>query len=118
MARATYVIRDGKLVERHLAAPHPLAGRRLGVAPYIRTDGMDALRSMADGRMYDSKSAYYASVRAAGCEIVGDDRHGFGRTPGYDLGGVEQDIKQSIEQLQSGAVQPAPSGPVHIGGWD
>ncbi len=118
MARATYVIRDGELVEKRLARPHPLAGRRLGIAPYIRTDGMDALRSMADGRMYDSKSAYYASVRAAGCEIVGNDRDGFGSPPGYDLGGIEDSIKQTIEQLQAGTAAPVPDGPVVIGGWD
>ena len=70
-------------------------------APMIRTDGMDPIRSMADGRMYDSKSGYYGSVRRAGCEIVGDDRKPFDRRPEFVSAGVGRDIKQAIEQLRS-----------------
>ena len=102
MSRARFVLRDGALVERHQAAPHPLAGQRLGLAPFIRTDGMDPIRSMADGRTYDSRSAYYASVRSAGCEIVGDDAAGFGRPPGYEAGDLAGDIKQTIHELTHG----------------
>ena len=68
-------------------------------APAIRPDGMDPLRSMADGRLYDSRSAYDASVRRAGCEIVGDDRSGFRASPRPDALGA--DIKRAIEQLRS-----------------
>ncbi len=118
MARATYVLRNGELVDKRFAPPPPQAGRRLGSAPAIRTDGMSPIRSMADGRVYDSKSAYYASVRRAGCEIVGDDREGFGRTPGYAGDGVESDIKQAIGQLEAGTAPPVERGPAVIGGWD
>jgi hypothetical protein len=98
MSRATYVIRDGELVEKHLAAPlHDGSA-----APFVRVDGMDAVKSMADGKVYDSKSAYYASVRRAGCEIVGDDRGGFGPRPEYRPQNIGQDIKRSIEQLRAG----------------
>jgi hypothetical protein len=68
-------------------------------APYVRTDGMDPLKSMADGKTYDSKSAYYGSVRRAGCEIVGDDRAGFGPKPEWKLPPVGPDIKRAIERL-------------------
>jgi hypothetical protein len=68
-------------------------------APFIRPDGMDALRSLADGRTYDSRSAYYASVRRAGCEIVGDDRGGFSKPPGYQPGDLASDIKRTIAEL-------------------
>lgn len=97
MARATYVIRDGQLVEKYLAAPlhDPSA------APFVRTDGMDAIRSMADGQVYDSRSAYYRSVRQAGCEIVGDDRGGYGKRPEYRPEGVGQSIQRSIEMLKA-----------------
>lgn len=71
-------------------------------APMLVRDGMDAVRSMADGKIYDSKSAYYGSVRRAGCEIVGDDIAGFGPRPEYRPQGVGQDIKRSIEMLKSG----------------
>jgi len=40
-------------------------------SPAIRPDGMSAIKSMADGRVYDGKSAYYQSVKRAGAEIVG-----------------------------------------------
>jgi hypothetical protein len=49
-------------------------GHKPSDAPSIRPDGMADLRNMADGKMYDSKSAYYAAVKAAGCEIVGNER--------------------------------------------
>ena len=74
-------------------------------APSIRPDGMTAIRSMADGQMYDSRSGYYASVRRAGCEIVGDDRSGFGKRPTADdvvPGNIRGDIKTAIDQLSTG----------------
>ena len=73
-------------------------------APSIRPDGMTATLSHADGRIYDGKSAYYASVRRAGCEIVGDDRSGSGciRTaedlPPPNIGA---DLRRAIEELSS-----------------
>jgi hypothetical protein len=79
---------------------------------------MNPIRSMADGQIYDSRSAYYASVKRAGCEVVGDDRDGFGSTPGYQGEGVEQAIKDSIEQLHAGTARPVAPGPAVLGGWD
>lgn len=64
MARTTYVIREGVLVEKRFAPP-------TGVGPYVRADGMDATECPADGRIYDSKSAYEAAVQRAGCYILG-----------------------------------------------
>lgn len=47
-------------------------------APYIQNDnlpgGIHGLRSMADGRMYDSKSRYLRGVKNAGCEVIGNER--------------------------------------------
>lgn len=43
--------------------------------PAIRGDAMPEMRSMLDGRIYESKSAYYKSVSRAGCHIVGYDRN-------------------------------------------
>lgn len=97
MSRETYVLRDGQLVPKHLAQPLHAGAP----APMIRTDGMDPIRSMADGRMYDSKSSYYGSVKAAGCEIVGNDKAPFDRRPEFVPSGVGRDIKTAIEQLRS-----------------
>ena len=36
--------------------------------------GIHGMRSMADGKLYDSKAAYYASLREGGYEITANDR--------------------------------------------
>lgn len=41
---------------------------------YIQSDTMDGIRSMADGRMYDSKSRYRADLKARGLIEVGNER--------------------------------------------
>lgn len=99
MARETYVLRNGELVPKHLAEPLHAAS---GSAPNIRTDGMDAIRSMADGKLYDSRSGYYASLKARGMEIVGNDRAAIDKRPSFEPRGVRQDMKAAIEQLSTG----------------
>jgi hypothetical protein len=97
--RERYVIRGGELIPKHLAPRQPVQRSSLP-CPAIRTDGMDAIRSMADGQFYDSKSAYYGSVKAAGCEIVGDDR--LPDPPSaYETPGVAQSISDAIDQLEA-----------------
>jgi hypothetical protein len=67
----------------------------------VRPDGMEPIRSMLDGQIYDSRSRYYASLRAAGAEIVGDDRAAFARGDAFEPAGVGESLKQAIEQLES-----------------
>lgn len=45
-------------------------------APMLISDdlGINGLFCHADGKTYDSKSAYYKAVRAAGMEIVGNEK--------------------------------------------
>lgn len=71
----------------------------LGV-PYIRTDGMDAVLNHADGQLYDSRSGYEKAVKAAGCEIIGNEEP-FVPKPDFDAGPIEQDIKTATEQLEA-----------------
>jgi hypothetical protein len=81
--------------------PEACAGHfrtRANDAPNIRTDGMDPVKSMADGKTYDSKSAYYGSVKRAGCEIVGNDAGGFGKRPEYTAPNLRRDLKQALER--------------------
>jgi hypothetical protein len=40
----------------------------------VISDVMDPTLNHADGRIYDSKRAFQRGVRAAGCEIVGNER--------------------------------------------
>jgi hypothetical protein len=97
MGRCTYVLRGGELVAKSEAGPLHAAR----AAPMVRPDGMAPVRSMADGRIYDSRSRYYASLRAQGCEIVGDDRAAFERRPEYRPEGVGRDIHRTIQELSS-----------------
>jgi len=70
-------------------------------APNIITDGMDPIRSMADGRTYDSRSRYYGSLKAQGCEIVGNDRAWLNDQPKFEPRAVGPDIKRAIQELES-----------------
>lgn len=100
--RETYVWREGEL---WLKGTEPGYGRRPPRSelpcPAIRSDGMDPIRSHADGRIYDGKGAYYRSVKEAGCEIVGDDYAPFERQKAREFtpDPVEPDIKRAIEEL-------------------
>lgn len=91
MARETYVLRNGELVPKHLAAP-----LSPGSGPFVISDTMEPIRSMADGKMYNSKSVYARSVKAAGCEIIGNDTVPRRRT---EMPPVREDIRRAIQQL-------------------
>jgi hypothetical protein len=49
------------------------AAKSLLPAPNIIRDALDNVQNPVDGKLYDSKSAYYHAIRAAGCEIVGNE---------------------------------------------
>jgi hypothetical protein len=85
-------------------ADHEESRRSRLAAPAVRPDGMAPIRSMADGRLYDSRSRYEASVRRAGCQIVGEDRAGFGRrrtTENLLPPNIGADVRRAIEDLSS-----------------
>ncbi len=65
-----YVIRDGKLVEKHLAGPK--YGGNGKVHNVIR-DEMEPTRHMADNKFYTSKAKFRAATKAAGCVEVGNE---------------------------------------------
>lgn len=97
MARATYVLRNGELVEKHLAPPLHASSD----APYVIADGMDPTFNHATGRTYDSKRAYERDTRRAGCVIVGNERLPERRPA--EVGGIGRDVKTAIEQLRGRA---------------
>lgn len=70
--------------------------------PAIRTDSMDDTLNHADGRTYDSRSAYDAALRAKGCHVVErGEQTGQPKTDWLDDDlGLERDIKDSIEKLE------------------
>lgn len=86
----TYVLRNGKLVEKTAATADP----RL----HVISDTMPATLNHADGLRYDSKRGYERAVRAAGCEIVGNEKLTNTRT--FNPGPIGPDIKAAIQQLR------------------
>lgn len=65
----TYVLRNGKLVEKRLAAP--ISSQH--DAPHVISDTMDATRNMCDGKYYTSKAKFREVTRAHGCIEVGNE---------------------------------------------
>lgn len=66
MARKTYVMRGGKLVEAN-------PGQSITLTPFIQSDELPGLRHPVTGKRYTSRSAYIKDTRAMGLEIVGND---------------------------------------------
>lgn len=82
--------------------PHerPQAKRGDMPTPFFVSDNLGQhLMNHADGKRYDSRSAYYKAVKSAGCEIMGNEKpKGF--TP-KQMKGSGADIKRAIEQLRA-----------------
>lgn len=93
----TYVIRNGELVEK---------GSRSGnTAPHVIRDTMDPTLHMADGKLYDSKRAFRAATKAAGCIEIGTQKdYGMKRSfkPTLDKRERVEAIKRTIYELQNG----------------
>ena len=66
-------------------------------APMVMRDCIE-MRSMADGKMYTSKRAYYDSLKRKGCEIVekAPETEGPNR-PKLKLPRVAHDVKRAME---------------------
>jgi hypothetical protein len=94
-------MRDGELVDKRLAAPLHRADQP---RHHVISDTMDAIRSMADGQMYDSKSVYRKGLKANGCFEVGNDPLA-SRPPDTDRlwnsEPVEVSMRRAFDQLRS-----------------
>jgi hypothetical protein len=66
-------------------------------APNVISDNMDAIRSMADGKMYDSKSRYRRELRARGCYELGNDRI---ERRTVQAPPVRETLRQVVQQLR------------------
>ena len=65
--------------------------------------GTKGVFNHADMKTYDSKSRYYGAVKAAGCEIMGNDtriRGGARKRSDDALSGLGQDIKDTLEKVR------------------
>lgn len=63
---------DGRKIFR--AKMRPLGIRSDLPCPMLIKDGMDPVKSMADGKIYDSKSALRAGYKAGGFVEMGNER--------------------------------------------
>ncbi len=68
-------------------------------SPMIRPDGMASTVCPIDGNAYDSKSQYEATVKAAGCEIVGNDSFWDQKPKEHQPEGIRDDLKKAWDQL-------------------
>lgn len=87
--------------------PEPNWNRSELASPQIISDNLpgdiNGMRSMHDMKLYDSKAAYYRSLRAGGCEIVGNEQQGpkrekLEREVEAD---IARDVKDALEQLKT-----------------
>lgn len=101
MPRSSYVYRDGKVWLRGTEPPSIPVQRSGLPCPNIRPDGMSEIRSMHDGRPYDSRSGYYKSLERDGYAIVEESKESFEARPEFKSEGVEEDISRAIDQLES-----------------
>lgn len=65
MPKQRYLYRNGEWIEAEKAAPLHHA--------YLISDALPDVRHPSNGKIYSSKSRYYADTRAMGKEIMGND---------------------------------------------
>lgn len=95
---ATYVRRNGRIVEKSRAAPLNVPHRR---AAAVISDVMPATKHMGTGAVIDSKAVFRAHTRAAGCVEVGTDPAGRKPGPKYEPPSLVPYAQRAIAQLES-----------------
>lgn len=91
MSRESFVFRNGELIPKHLAGPHPrAASREFQVMPDIAE-----FRSPVDGSVISSRSHLRHHNRAHGVAQIGNDRLERRFTPAPP---VEPDILRAIAE--------------------
>jgi hypothetical protein len=96
----TYVLRNGKLIEKYLAEPLITAN----TAPNVISDIMPETRHMANNKRYTSKSQFRAATKAAGCIEYGNETAALlkPRKPAVmDRAKRRDDIKRAIYELRN-----------------
>lgn len=88
----------GTLVKRYGPPPTPVA-RGDFPTPRVIGDSMDPTEHI-DGKFYDSKSAFRAVTKAAGCVEVGNDpaRHKLIERPKIDHAARKQAVQKALTQ--------------------
>lgn len=61
--------------------------------------GTQGILNPADGKMYDSRSAYYQAVKDAGCVVLGNDKIEPRKTTSISKKALRSGLKQAADQL-------------------
>jgi hypothetical protein len=97
----TYVIRNGKLVEKQFAEPLHSGDQ----ATYVISDTMPETQHMASGRWHTSKAEFRKDTKAAGCIEYGNESKAL-LTPRkpipLDRGARREAIRKTIYDLRNG----------------
>lgn len=88
-----YVYRDGKVIPKHEAAPHPLAARR----PVNLMRDLEPFVSVVDGSVISSRTDRREHNRRNECIDIGDDRAILRPQKPYQPKGIAEDIQRAIE---------------------
>lgn len=88
----TFVLRDGKLVEKRYAPP--IGG------VFVLRDKMDPTVHPITGKMMDSKSEFRRVTRANGCVEVGNEPMRAEQTQVHDRSELQRDIYNAMRQSE------------------
>ncbi len=92
---------NGRTVYR-FPPKHDIRPKRSALSmPRIATDTMDPVKSMLDGKTYDSKSALRATYKAGGVEEVGNDPsiHRMKPVPRSDPKKIEESVHKAFARV-------------------
>lgn len=107
----TYVYRNGELVEKHLAAP-----RGLQFVRGVITDTIPDMVHPANGKRYDSKSAFRRVTKAHGFTEVGNEKQSDHRQLHHQ--DFKSDVVEAIKKINDGYRPAAEPGSYSgEGGW-
>lgn len=91
--RRVFVFRDGKVLPKEEAGPHPLAAKR-SIA--VMRD-LEPFVSPVDGTVIGSRTDRRAHNKRHGVIDVGNDPAVLRPKPAYEPKGIAEDIKRAIE---------------------
>lgn len=100
MSRGTWVYRDGRVVEKHLAGPLIARGPRSELpTPMVISDHCE-VKSMLDGKIYTSKRGLEKSYREGGVICIGNEKQ-TPRAPAKPECTIE-DVAQAVDMVRQG----------------
>lgn len=118
MARGTWVMRDGKLVPKHLAPPLTPKGERSALPiPYVISDNLGGIHGLvhpSTGQRYDSKARFRAETEARGLTEVGNESFPVNKGPSEreQREEVGRAIADTYDALEAGAIKPLDAKPL------